>query len=436
MAGDGRRDRPACDTSGAMANGVSGALPSAGAPDLGERLRLGFFRVFFRLLLGAIAIGQWMVLARILARAGATIVPVQHLLGTLAFYGVNLLLTRRMRAHRSGRLLAFYTAFAFSSVFGALVIVGAELVWLVLRLTAPPGVALAAFVPPVDPARWQPLFDATLDAVLVATGGLFAFGYTHGRRALAMTRAVVPVAGLPAAFEGFRIVHLSDLHLGTYLGRDELAAHVERVNALTPDLVCITGDLVDRAATCAELFPVLAGLRARHGVLVTLGNHDVAAGAAAVADGVRTLTPFTLLRNARIAIEHGDARLTVVGLDDLGRDWARGVLEHPALPALTQDLPDGEPLVVLTHRPDCFEQAAAHGAHLVLAGHTHGGQIGLPTPIGRRVRNFAEFMTRYDRGTFRTGAATLVVSNGLGFTGQPVRLFTPREIGCLELRRA
>ena len=419
-----------------MANGISATLVSARAPDLGERLRLGFFRVFFRLLLAAIALGQWMVIARILARAGVTVVPAHHVLGALAFYGLDLALMRRMRTRRSGRLLAVYTGIAFTSVFGALLIASAELLWLVLRVTAPPGVALAGFVPPVDPARWQALFDATVDAALVATGALFLFGYTHGRRALAMTRTPVPIAGLPAVFEGFRIVHLSDLHLGTYLGAAELAEHVARVNALAPDLVCITGDLVDRAVTCAELFPVLADLRARHGVLVTLGNHDVAAGAEAVANGVRTLTPFTLLRNARVAIERDGAHLTVVGLDDLGRDWARGVLEHPALPALTRDLPAGESLVVLTHRPDCFEQAAALGAHLVLAGHTHGGQIGLPMPFGRRVRNFAEFMTRYDRGTFRSDAATLIVSNGLGFTGQPVRLFTPREIGCLELRRA
>jgi predicted MPP superfamily phosphohydrolase len=112
------------------------------------------------------------------------------------------------------------------------------------------------------------------------------------------------------------------------------------------------------------------------------------------------------------------------------------VLEHPALPPLACALPAGTQLVVLTHRPDCFEQAAALGAGLVLAGHTHGGQIGIPSLSRRRVRNPAEMITRYDRGVFRSGASTLIVSNGLGFTGQPVRLFTPREIGCLELHPA
>jgi predicted MPP superfamily phosphohydrolase len=224
--------------------------------------------------------------------------------------------------------------------------------------------------------------------------------------------------------------------MGAFLRPDELARHVARINALAPDLVCITGDLVDRAATCDEAFPVLAGLTARHGVVVTLGNHDVAAGAEAVTAALRRLTPFTVLRNARFELERDGARLAVVGVDDLGRDWARGVLEHPALPGLARDVAPATPLVVLTHRPDCFEQAARLGADLVLAGHTHGGQIGLPSWRGRRVRNPAAFITRYDRGTFRSGTATLIVSNGLGFTGQPVRLFTPRQIGCVELHPA
>lgn len=423
-----------------MATGVSTAitadLGASRAPGLAERLRRGFFRVFFRLLLGAIAVGEWLVIARVLGRCGATFAAPQHALGILGFYAANLALTRRLRTHPRSRFLAAYAAFAFTSVFGALVMAAAELAWAAFRVTAPPGVALASFLPAVDPARWQSWFDAGVDAALVATGALFVFGYTHGRRALAVTSQTIPVPDLPAALAGFRIVHLSDLHMGAFLDREELARHVARVNDLAPDLVCITGDLVDHAATCAGWLPVLAGLRARHGVVVTLGNHDVAAGAEAVTAALRALTPFTVLRNARLDVERDGTHLTLLGLDDLGRDWARGVLEHPALPPLARDVPAGRPLVVLSHRPDCFDQAAALGAHLVLSGHTHGGQIGLPSWPRGRVRNFAEMITRYDRGVFRAGAATLVVSNGLGFTGQPIRLFTPREIGCLELRPA
>jgi predicted MPP superfamily phosphohydrolase len=123
-------------------------------------------------------------------------------------------------------------------------------------------------------------------------------------------------------------------------------------------------------------------------------------------------------------------------VDDLGHDWARGVAEHPALPGLTRHVPDGAPLVVLSHRPDCFPQAARLGAVLVLSGHTHGGQLALPFRVRGRRRNLAEFITRFDRGLYRDGDATLYVNRGLGFTAQRIRLFTPREIACITLTAA
>jgi hypothetical protein len=410
------------------------ATPSSSAGRAVERLRLAFFRAFFPLLLGTIAVGEWVVVARAAARLGAALHPVAHLLGPASFFVLNRWLIRRRRA--GGRLVSAYTAFAFTCVFAAAFVGVAELVWTVARIGAAPAVQLARLVPTANLTSWTRAFENFVDLGMAAIGGLFVFGYTVGRRALDVTSLDIAVPGLPATLAGFRIVHLSDLHIGRYLDPDELRHHVERVNALDPDLVCITGDLVDHAETCATGFPVLAGLRARHGVLVTLGNHDVAAGAEAVTEALRRHTPFTVLRNARADVGHEGARMAVVGVDDLGRDWARGVPRHPALPPLAREVAAGVPMIVLTHRPDCFPQAAELGATLVLAGHTHGGQLGLPALLGRRVRNLAEFITRYDRGVFRHGRATLVVSNGLGFTGQRVRLFTPREIGCIALRPA
>jgi predicted MPP superfamily phosphohydrolase len=406
------------------------------APSLAERSRVRFFRVFFGVLLVVIAVCEDVVAARLARRLGLDVPVAAHGLGIAAFYALNLILVQRTRDERRRPLVAGYAAVAFSALFGGFFVAAAELVWTLVAFAAPPAVRFAGVVPAVDAGVWRPAFDAGVDLGLAAIAGLFVFGYTAGRRALAVDVRRVAITGLPAALAGFRVVHISDLHLGRYLRPDELAAHVARINALAPDLVCITGDLVDRAATCADAFPVLGGLSARHGVVVILGNHDVSAGADAVTAALRRLTPFTVLRNARVDVAHEGARLAVIGVDDLGRDWARGVTEHPALPALAREVPPGTPLVVLTHRPDCFPQAAALGADLVLAGHTHGGQIGLPSWFGGRVWNPAAFITRYDRGAFASGTATLVVSNGLGFTGQPVRLFTPRQIGCLELQPA
>jgi len=397
------------------------------------RLRLGFFRAFFSLLLVAIAAAEWAVVAWIAVRLGARIPAAAHVAAPLAIYLGNRLLAPHLRStHPALRpVMRGYAGFAFTAVFCGVFLALAGIAWTLARLGATPiGVVWAGVAPHARREAFGQVFARGVDAGLAGIIGLFVLGYTAGRRALAVTRLAIPVADLPPQLDGFRIVQLSDLHLGTHLGLAELEAHVARVNALEPDLVCITGDIVDRVETCAVAFPVLAGLRARHGVIATLGNHDFAAGADDVAAALRRYTPFTVLRDERADV----AGLAVLGVDDLGLDWARGVPEHPALPALAASVPPGTPAIVLSHRPDCFPQAAALGACLMLSGHTHGGQLGLP--IGRRVRNLAEFMTRFDRGLYRERGALLYVNRGLGFTGQPIRLFTSREIAVLELRGA
>ena len=406
---------------------------------VGEGLRLAFFRAFFSLLLGCIALSEWAVVAWIATRGGVRIPLAAHVVVPAAILFLNRRLAPYLRSRHPvlGPLMRTYAACAFTAVFCGVFLGLAGLLWGVVRLGAAPiGVVWAGVVPQAEPVILGRAFARAVDTGLAAIIGLFVLGYTAGRRALATTRITVQVDGLPRALDGFRIAHLSDLHIGAHLDTGELADHVARVNALAPDLVCITGDIVDRAETCAVAFPVLAGLRARHGVLVTLGNHDVGAGAAAVTAALRAHTPFTVLRDARADVVVGGAMLPVLGVDDLGRDWARGVPEHPALPPLAATVAAGAPFVVLSHRPDCFPQAAALGASLVLSGHTHGGQLGLPSLVRRRVRNLAEFITRFDRGLYRDGRATLYVNRGLGFTGQPIRLFTSREIALLELRAA
>jgi len=203
---------------------------------------------------------------------------------------------------------------------------------------------------------------------------------------------------------------------------------------LRADLVCITGDIVDGpGADLPRFFPVLAGLQATHGVFAILGNHDHYAGAERVAAALRQLTPFTVLRDARIPIAVGGECLHIVGLDDRGRDWGRGVQAVQYLDAVLPTIPEDEPVLLLCHRPDVFRQAAAAGVGLMLSGHTHGGQIAFPWFNGR-TRNLAQFITQYDRGLYEQDGTYLYVNCGLGVTGQRIRLCTPREITVLELR--
>jgi predicted MPP superfamily phosphohydrolase len=399
-----------------------------------ERARVAFFRSFFRLLLVFIALAEWVCIAWVAHAFDATPPAALHVLAPAVFYFLNYRIIVRRGARRSRLVdaaIRVYASLAFTSIFCAVLLIPAGLVWLTGT-----GLASLAGIPADVSATVGRCYYWLVNAGFATVGGLLIWGYTVGQRQLIVSSLDAPIRDLPPELDGFRIVQLSDLHIGNYMDLAELAAHVERVNALEPDLVCLTGDLVDRPETCTHAFPTLGGLRARHGVLAILGNHDFYAGADTVTAALRELTPFTVLRNALAVIERESARLVVVGVDDLGRDWARGVPEHPALPALATAAPSGAPLVVLSHRPDCFPQAAKLGAGLQLSGHTHGGQLAVPWLPGRPPRNLAEFISRFHRGLYREGDATLYVNRGLGFTGQRIRLFTSREIALVTLRAA
>jgi hypothetical protein len=387
-----------------------------------------FFRSFFRLLLMFVAFAQWACVAWVLHRLGIDLPLAVHVLSIVAIFVAN----RRLVSIRSGsspdRVNFFgyargvYAALAFTTIFCGLFLIVAGLLYIVLGSVLAPEAALLR------------QFPRLVDLGLIAIAGVLLFGYTVGQRQLHVSRVTVPVESLPSSLDGLRIVHVSDLHIGEHLGTAELERHVDRINALAPDLICLTGDLVDHADTCTVAFPTLARLRARFGVVVTLGNHDFHAGAEAVTRHLRNLTPFMVLRNAREVLEVEGGKLHLIGVDDLGRDWARGVTEHPALPPLARGVPRDEPMVVLSHRPECFEQAVELGAALMLSGHTHGGQLALPGRGGRRRPNLARFISRFDRGLYVNAGSTLYVNRGLGFTGQKIRLFTPREIALIVLR--
>ena len=423
-----------------------------------ERLRGAFFRSFFRLLILFVAVAEWVCVAWALTRAGVRVPMAAHLLAPFAIFWLNRAVV--MRRPRAGlptgpppddgaapapraeptadplqHPIRIYVAISFICIFGGFfILVTGGVGALAALVGAPVMAALGASAATL--AAVAHAYSRFVDAGVVVITLLLAWGYLRGHRALTVSRLTVSVANLAPALDGLRIVQISDIHIGAYCDTRELAAHVDRVNRLEPDLICVTGDIVDRAETGPIGFPVLAGLRARHGVVVTLGNHDFYAGADQVTDDLRRHTAFTVLRNETATVAVNGARLHVVGVDDLGLDWARGVPEHPALPPLVAELPNDEPFIVLTHRPDCFPQAADLGAALTLSGHTHGGQIGLPARRGRKPRNLAEFITRFDRGQFQRGAATLYVNRGIGFTGQKIRLFCPREIAVIELRSA
>lgn len=395
-----------------------------------------FFRSFFTTLLVAVSAAQWTVVAWALAvAAGVRPAWPLHLLAVAAIYLLNRRLTATRRARRSAPAFRIYTATAFVSLFcaaflgvtwlafaavdGMLGVLSAEAFGAAGQLAVQAGVG-GAF-------RW------TGSLGMAAIALLMGYGYLAGQHELRVHRQPVPVRGLRRPL---RVAQISDIHIGQNLSRRQLERFVALVNQTEADLVCITGDIADSPlADLDAFFPLLAGLRARHGVCAILGNHDHGAGAERVVEALGRWTDFRVLRDAAVTLDCAGAPLHVIGLDDRGRDWARGVLSDARLADLLEAAPAGVPVLLLAHRPDIFAQAAVAGVPLTLSGHTHGGQLALPWFGGRR-RNLAELVTDFDRGLYRRGDAHLYVNCGLGVTGQRIRLFTPREITVAELMPA
>ncbi|WP_437575992.1 metallophosphoesterase [Sorangium sp. So ce887] len=272
-----------------------------------------------------------------------------------------------------------------------------------------------------------------LSRAIAGTAGALAAGFGLAGVASALGEvAVRPVRvrlrRLPGAMSGFRVVQLTDLHIGPTIGREWLERVVARVNALKPDLIAITGDLVDGSVEeLREHTAPLADLRARHGVFFVTGNHEYYSGVEAwIAElgrlGVR------VLRNERVSIGDGDHSFDLAGVDD----WSSRGMGGDHGPDLARALAGRDPsreLVLLAHQPKQIREAAERGVGLQLSGHTHGGQI---FPWGLFVR----IDQPYVAGLSSHGASQIYVSRGTGYWGPPMRVGAPSEISLIELEGA
>ena len=277
--------------------------------------------------------------------------------------------------------------------------------------------------------HWK-AFDAalaTLSGVAWTTGR-----YDAGvRNALDIRTAEIeiPVARLPAAFDGYTILHLSDLHLDGVPGLPErLNALVSGIAAGRPiDLCAMTGDFLYRVGGPFEhiidpLSELAAAIPARDGVVATLGNHDVADMAAHMeASGI------AVLANETITLKRGDAAVHLTGVDDVHYYYT------PAADAALQATPDGCK-IAMVHSPELGGCAAVRGFSLYLCGHTHAGQVCLPG--GTPVITHSESGRKRAAGLWRVGGMIGYTSAGAGCSGQPLRFFSRGEISLITLRRA
>lgn len=230
---------------------------------------------------------------------------------------------------------------------------------------------------------------------------------------------------LPRAFDGFRIVQLSDIHHSPFTSRAQIERAVATANSLQPDIIALTGDYVSKereyAAPCAEL---MGRLRARHGVYAVLGNHDHWTDAALITDLFRA-EAITVLVNQGMRFERDGAAIWLAGVDDT-------MVGLEDLPLALAGAREDELKLLLAHNPIILRRAARAGVDLVLSGHTHGGQVTLRSERGASGRP----RRRLVKGLANRGETQIYVTRGLGTVVLPVRFGCPPEVSLLELRTA
>jgi uncharacterized protein len=263
-------------------------------------------------------------------------------------------------------------------------------------------------------------------ALPVCAGAAATIGFTHSERGAELREIPVGSAGLHPSLRGLRILQLSDLHLGTGLDTGDLKLILDRAAALRPDLVVLTGDVADKLDALEAALPLFARLAPPLGTYAVLGNHEYMSGALERMIAAYRESAVTLLVDETRTLEIGDAQLSVIGIDDpYGKN--ESTFFDRALSA-SDPGPRAGFRLLLSHRPDALDAAAARGIDLVLSGHTHGGQIGW---WGRSL--FERLgLARRMWGMYRAGATQLYTSAGAG-DWFPFRINCPREAPLLTL---
>ena len=266
----------------------------------------------------------------------------------------------------------------------------------------------------------------------LAEGGVFWFRWQcWGVRA---THTDVPLSGLPAGFDGYRIVQISDLHGHEYgEGNEELLALAA---AERPDLIVVTGDLIDQEGQL-QMIPALAkGLSAIAPTCYVTGNHEWGLGTGTVRELKALLTQcgVTVLSNQYEVLERDGAQIVLAGVDD-----PNGYADQTTPEELYARIQQNDPglfTLLLAHRNDRFGQYAAAGYDFVMSGHGHGGIVRLPF-VGGLVGTNRQLFPKWTSGIYTQGDSTLFVSRGIGNNTVPIkgfRIFNRPELAVVTLK--
>ena len=362
--------------------------------------------------LAASALGQWLLLGAL---------ALSTLLIPLALRGL-----RRDTTARARQLMHFlrWAGLLFLGLLSTLLVLTLArdgvlvLLWLVNFL-------MPGLLPLAQLSSWS------AQAVPLLGLAVTLAGFLNARRTAVVRRVDVPIKGLPAAWHGFTVAQISDVHVGPTIGHGYLQRIVNKVNALQADMVAITGDLVDGGVSelAAQVAP-LADLSSRHGTFFVTGNHEYYSGAHAWIVELRRLG-LTVLMNEHVVLTSPSvpgqvsAQLVLAGVTDYSAGHFDAAHRSDPAAALI-----GAPLdavrLLLAHQPRSALAAAQAGFDLQLSGHTHGGQF---YPWNLLVR----LQQPFTAGLHKLQDLWVYTSRGTGYWGPPKRFGAPSEITLLRL---
>ena len=281
----------------------------------------------------------------------------------------------------------------------------------------------------VNPGRRRAL-NAAGNVLMAAPFVVMGYGAMVERLDFRVRELDVPLPGLPLDLDGLSILQISDIHLSAFLDESELARAIDMARELRPHVAVVTGDLISsRGDPLDACIRQLARVKSDAGTFGCMGNHERYARVErqVVEAGARAGIGF--LRGEARTLRFGNSVLNLAGVDYQSmadrRNYLRGA-ERLIVPGAVN--------VLLSHNPDVFPIAARQGYNLVLAGHTHGGQV--TVEILDQSINPARFFTPYVYGLFRAGRSAAYVTRGIGTIGIPARIGAPPEISMLRLRKA
>ena len=250
----------------------------------------------------------------------------------------------------------------------------------------------------------------------------------------------IKIDNLPDEFKGMTITLLSDIHAGEFMDEYDMKKYCDAANELGSDIICIPGDFVNFQREDSHLVAnAFKDLKAKYGIIGSLGNHDYFMDPDYVTDVLNSDSPIKVLRNRHEKITINGKSLYILGLEDTrnaGAEMNRIVLTY--LDTLSQGLNNqfadyaSSPKILLCHKPYGFDEIAARNMDLVLAGHTHGGQV-VPLKIGKFNLSFAALVSKYIEGYYAIGKSNMYVSRGIGTVAVPIRINGPPEITKITL---